>query len=104
MTQLSNSTSSYLANFNIDISYYNTSRGYDSTVWQKVYSNGIEKYVMIAELNTVVPTFGVTADAPSMLPIAPHFGADTTNVYYDLHWQPSWGFRIKAANNLWNVS
>ena len=104
MTQLSDTSNSYLYNFNIDNSYYNTSRGYDSTVWQKVYSNGKEKYVMIAELNTVVPTFGVTSDAPSLLPISPHFGADSTNVYYDLHWQPSWGFRIKAASNAWNVS
>ena len=34
-------------------------RGWDSTVWQKVYENGEEKYVMIAELNTVVPTFDI---------------------------------------------
>ena len=93
------SDSPYLTNYNIDLRRYHVSRGYDSTVWQKVYNNGTEKYVMIAELNTVVPTFGVTADAPSLLPISPHFGADSTNVYYDLHWQPSWGFRVKAANN-----
>jgi hypothetical protein len=47
---------------------------------------GMEKYVQIAELNTVVPTFGVTADAPSLVPLSPHFGTDSTNVYYDLHW------------------
>ena len=105
LTQLSVADSTdYLINFAIDNNYYNTSRGYDSTVWQKVYSNGVEKYVMIAELNTVVPTFGVTPDAPSLLPISPHFGADSTNVYYDLHWQPAWGFRVKAASNEWNVS
>lgn len=93
------SSSNYLANFNIDQGRYHTARGYDSTVWQKVYSNGVEKYVMIAELNTIVPTFGVSSDPPSLLPISPHFGADSTNVYYELHWQPNWGFRIKAANN-----
>jgi len=53
---------------------------------------------MIAELNTVVPTFGLTADPPSLIPLNPHWGADSTNVYYSLHWQPQWGFRIKAAN------
>jgi len=53
---------------------------------------------MVAELNTVVPTFDVTADAPSIIPIMPHFDTDSTNVYYKLHWQPQWGFRIKAAN------
>lgn len=32
-----------------------------------------KKYVQIAELNTVIPTFGVTADAPTQTPITPHF-------------------------------
>jgi hypothetical protein len=40
---------------------------------------------MIAELNSVVPTFDITADAPTMTPITPHFDADSTNVYYKLH-------------------
>jgi len=100
LSQIPNDASgNYSANFNIDKSRYKTARGYDSTVWQKVYQNGTEKYVMIAELNTIIPTFGVSADPPSLLPISPHFGADSTNAYYELHWQPSWGFRIKAANN-----
>ena len=100
LNQIPNDASgNYLTNFNIDKSRYNTARGYDSTVWQKVYSNGTEKYVMVAELNTVVPSFGVSSDPPSLLPINPHFGADSTNVYYELHWQPNWGFRVKAANN-----
>ncbi len=90
----------YQVNFDNDKTNYRTSRGYDSTVWQKVYSNGTEKYVMVAELNTVVPTFGVTADAPTLLPINPHWGSDSTNVYYNLHWQPQWGFRTKAASNV----
>lgn len=88
----------FTQNFNLDKQYYGTSRGYDSTVWQKVFVSGIEKYVMIAELNTVVPTFGLTADPPSLIPLNPHWGADSTNVYYSLHWQPQWGFRVKAAN------
>lgn len=89
---------SYTRNFNIDRNYYNSSRGFDSTVWQKVFVNGVEQYVMIAELNTVVPTFGVAGEAPSLLPLNPHWSSNSTNVYYELHWQPSWGFRIKAAN------
>lgn len=88
----------YLMNFAIDMAAYNTARGYDSTVWQKVFSNGIEKYVMIAELNSVVPTFDIGVDAPTLLPLTPHFDDDSTNVYYKLHWQPQWGFRIKAAD------
>ena len=95
----SSETDNYLYNFNLDLRIYSSSRGYDSTVWQKVYSGGVEKYVMIAELNTVIPSFGVSADPPSLVPITPHFGADSTNVYYELHQQPSWGFRVKAADN-----
>ena len=93
-----NTQQNFLINFQTDVAIYGTARGYDSTVWQKVYSGGTEKYVMVAELNTVVPTFDVTADAPSIIPIMPHFDTDSTNVYYKLHWQPQWGFRIKAAN------
>lgn len=89
----------YLTNFAIDVAAYGTSRGYDSTVWQKVYTEGTEAYVMIAELNSVVPTFDLSADAPTMSPLTPHFDEDTTNVYYKLHWQPSWGLRTKSASN-----
>lgn len=90
--------SNYLLNFNIDNSKYTTSRGYDSTVWQKTYVSGEAKYVMIAELNSVVPILDVSADAPTLAPIMPHFDKDSTNIYYKLHMQPSWGFRIKGAN------
>jgi hypothetical protein len=49
---------------------------------------------MIAELNSVVPTFDVSADAPTMDPLIPHFDTQSTDIYYKLHWQPSWGFRV----------
>lgn len=87
----------YSNNHALDKEYYNTSRGYDSTVWQKVLSGGVEKYVMVAELNSVVPTFSIVNDAPSLIPLAPHFDGNSTNVYYRLHWQPSWAIRTKAA-------
>lgn len=94
----STADSTYLMNFAIDMANYNSSRGYDSTVWQKVFSNGHEKYVMVAELNSVVPVFDIGVDAPTLSPITPHFDDDSTNVYYKLHWQPQWGFRVKAAD------
>ena len=87
----------YQTNFDIDKWAYGISRGYDSTVWQKTYEGNSSKYVMVAELNTVVPTFDISSDAPSMMPVIPHFDIDSTNVYYNLHWQPQWGFRIKAS-------
>lgn len=90
----------YTTNFNIDRDEYDTSRGYDSTVWMKQYdTNGIPKYVNIAELNSVVPTFDVSVDAPTEEPNSPHFDEDSTNIYYNLHVQPQWGFRIKSAEN-----
>ena len=94
-------SSNYTQNYNEDKNAYGKEkigRGWDSTVWQKVYENGEEKYVMIAELNSVVPTFDIQADAPSMSPLTPHFDEGSTNVYYKLHWQPQWGLRTRAAD------
>lgn len=87
----------YTVNYNIDVATWGAGRGYDSTVWQKAYMDGQEKYIMIAELNSVVPTFDVSADAPTMTPLVPHFDTQSTDIYYKLHWQPSWGFRIAEA-------
>ena len=101
------STNSYINNFSLDeASYAPNSKnfgGYDSTVWIKttVDSNGqlATKYVHIADLNSVVPTFDVAADAPTMSPLPPHFDADSTNVYYKLHVQAPYGLRVKAKIN-----
>lgn len=97
--------SDYIQNFEIDENHYGQNskgfKGYDSTVWVKssVEQNGtlITKYVNIADLNSVVPTFDIAADAPTMNPITPHFDADSTNVYYKLHMQSPYGFRIAAS-------
>ncbi len=86
---------SYITNYQLDVDAYG--RGYDSTVWQKVYVGGQEKYIMIAELNTVVPTFEIEIDAPTQMPLAPHFDIESSDIYYKLHCQPNWGFRVKSA-------
>ena len=52
---------------------------------------------MVAELNSVVPSFTVSQDAPTLSPITPHFDENSTNVLYNLHVQPQWGFRLKKA-------
>lgn len=93
-------SSVYIERYRQDYETYKENRGYDSTVWQKVHIGGKNKYVMIAELNTVVPTFDITYDAPSIVPNIPHFDEDSTNVYYKLHWQPHWGLRVKAAEDV----
>lgn len=87
--------SNYISNHAIDEKCYG--RGYDSTVWQKVYVGGKEKYIMIAELNTIVPAFDIDADAPTQAPIAPHFDLESSDLYYKMHYQPSWGLRVKSA-------
>lgn len=89
----------YTINYNIDVKVYGAGRAYDSTVWQKAYIDGVEKYIMIAELNTVVPTFDISADAPTQSPLIPHFDTHSTDVYYKLHWQPSWGLRVRSSEN-----
>lgn len=90
----------YVKNYNIDIATYGGGRGYDSTVWQKIYVDNTEQYAMIAELNSVVPTFDVVPDAPTMAPRAPHFDTASTDVYYKLHWQPTWGLRVAQASGV----
>lgn len=72
-------------------------RGYDSTVWQKTVVNGKPKYVQIAELNTVTPTFDLRVDAPSGNGTAPYFDEISSNVYYRIHDTAHWGFRVKGA-------
>lgn len=100
-----NTDNKYIQNFAIDEKEFGNStfKGYDSTVWMKssvTASDGklIAKYVNIADLNSVVPTFDIAADAPTMTPITPHFDSDSTNVYYKLHAQPQWGFRIAQTS------
>ena len=90
-------SNAYANNFEIDRKYYGAGRGYDSTVWQKVFVNNEEKYVMVAELNAVVPTFDIVVDPPTLEPIAPHFDRVSNSVYYKVHYQPQWGMRVKAA-------
>lgn len=96
-----NTEDNYQINYAIDkAAYKSVGRGYDSTVWRKVYQEGVAKYVNIAELNSVVPTFAVTADAPSDIPWDPHFDKDSTNVYYNLHMQTPWGFMVTDIRKL----
>lgn len=98
------SANNYAKNYNIDVAWAKSKNvtisghGWDSTVWEKTIVQDVEKYVMIAELNTVVPTFAISADAPSQTPLTPHFDTASTDVYYNLHWQPQWGMRVQLAN------
>lgn len=94
----------YAVNHNIDARYYKKKygikigRGWDSTVWQKTYKDGKYQYVMVAELNSVVPSFDISVDAPTEEIVKPYWEADTSNVYYKLHIQPHLGFKLRDAD------
>lgn len=96
--------SDYTLNYQKDKDYaatmgYEFSDGWDSTVWQKVYENGTEYYQMIAALNSKTPSFYIASEPPSMEPVPPHFGENSTNLDYTLHVQPTWGFKIKETES-----
>lgn len=79
----------YNINYRIDkLLYPKLGRGYDSVVFRKVIEqDGTGYYAMMAELNSVVPSFDIVAEAPSEPKelIKPHFDEDSSNVYYRLH-------------------
>ena len=90
----------YDYNYQVDKDAYpGMGRGYDSTVWQKIYADEKEKYVMVAELNSVVPTMSIIVDAPTLNPLPPHFDIESNTASYKLHLQPSWGFKVKEAES-----
>ena len=94
------SYSNYFTNFQLDLATYKDdfdSRGYDGTVWQKVYSEGQGKFIPIARLNGSVPAFELFPSAPSLFPSSPYIDAKSTDDFYRIHVPSSWGFRIKKA-------
>jgi len=99
-----NTDNPYLINYLIDTRQFGAGRGYDGTVWQKMYADGKPYFAMVAELNSIVPTLAITADAPTVIPRAPHFDVDTSNVYYKLHIQSNPGLWIKPARYDENIT
>ena len=87
----------FTRNFNID-KIYGGKRSYDSTVWQKVYEGNKERYIMVADLNTITPSFTFTPDAPAVTPIPIHYDAMNTNTNYNVHMQTPWGIRVRGAD------
>lgn len=79
------------------ISTFNEQQGWDSTIWQKIVDNGFEKYSLVGKLNSYMPRLFIDTDAPTLKPMAPHWGTNSTNRQYTLHMQPNWGLRIKPV-------
>lgn len=95
----SEAQSTFAFNYNKDVARYG--RGYDSTAWVKTVdsSTGEYRYVMVAELNTVVPNFHLVADPPSATPVAPYFDSNTTTLDYYMHVPAQYGWRINQATD-----
>lgn len=88
----------YNSNYNDDRDTYGNVRGYDSTVWMKVLKDGVYSYEHIADLNTVMPTFIVTVDAPQEDPsLNIPYMVENNDMLYDLHIHPAPKFRVKPA-------
>ena len=90
----------YLINYNIDKQHYGVDqalRGYDGTVWQKIYSEGQGKFILIARLNGIMPGLQLLPDAPSTLPSISYIDSKSSDALYRIHVPSHWGFRIKEA-------
>ena len=93
----------YIKNYNIDREFYGTNfdlRGYDATVWQKIYSEGEGKFILIAHLSAVIPSFELVPDSPSAEPISPYIDTAYSDASYRIHVPAHWGFRIKEAEEI----
>lgn len=87
----------YIMNQKLDALYFG--QNYDKTVWQKIYVGDKEKYIKVASLNSKYPNIYLSIDAPEgSVSTSPYLDADVNGSIYDLHIQPSWGFRVAAAN------
>lgn len=87
------------SNLNENI-YYKTNRendrkkyyaSFDHTVWQKIYSDNQEKYILVAELNSDAPTYELITDAPGSMDGAPHFDLSlSSELNYVYHVPKNW--------------
>lgn len=92
----------YILNYNIDKIYYGNDfdiRGYDATVWEKVYDGQKGKFILIAYLNALVPSLELQPLAPSMIPSAPYIDGSSASAVYKVHVPTNWGLQVKEATN-----
>lgn len=97
----------YIERFGIDFhenKYYQINReldagkyfaSYDHTVWQKIYSDNKEKYILVAELDAAAPTFELITDAPDSMGGAPHFDLSlSSDLNYVYHVPKNWDIML----------
>lgn len=101
--------SPYAYNYRIDINAYG--RGYDGTVWRKMYEpeSGKYRYVMLAELNAAVPSFHLVVKAPNdITTTAPSIDtSDSTNLNYYVnvptHFYERFAEQTNVGNHTFNI-
>lgn len=90
----------YDSNYRVDFNKYK--KTYDSTIWQKIYNSESqsEKYVMIAELNSVVPIIELRTIAPEDNADGdyPRFTSDSSNLKYNLEIPNTWDLQAGTLN------
>ncbi len=91
----------YLKNYNLDKAHYKDSfdlRGYDATIWEKVYAKGYAKFVLVARLNSAsFPAFELQNDPPSLMPTAPYLDTWKSDSLYKVHVPTHPGLQLKPA-------
>lgn len=88
--------SQFIANRNTDIENYGAQ--FDKTVWMKIYSNNVEKYIQVGALNATAPAFELTVDAPSEE--QPHFDYyHSGDLTYSYHMPRNWNIDLNRFNN-----
>ena len=97
ITSFDTSTSAFAYNYKIDVTKYG--RSYDSTAWIKQFDTNTNsyKYVMVAELNTVVPNLHIAVDAPNTVSKAPYYDSASTNLDYFMHIQAPYEHRFAIS-------
>lgn len=94
----------YSENYEIDKNEYGENfdvRGYDGTVWQKIYSDGENKFIAIATLNGLMPTIELNPVQPSStIPKEIKLNKNSAAYgYYKIDIPSQHGVRIKEADN-----
>ena len=95
-----NDADGYIQNYAIDRNQYGTSfdvRGYDGTIWTKVFTEKQGRFILVARMNGDTPAFDIVADPPSLTPTAPYIGNESSQNFYVVHTPSYWGFQVKAA-------
>lgn len=72
---------------------------YDQTAWMKIYTNDVEKYIMVARLKAEAPAFEIVPCAPGEHGGVPHFDLkNSTDINYKYHVPANWNWTINNYN------